>query len=479
MARGVRPERIAFVSFTKKAADEAAQRARDKFGFEKEQLPYFRTLHSIAYRELGIEKKQVMANAHYKELGSLLGIKFTGGYAEDEGIPIGGTDGDRMLFMDHLARSRCVELRDQFELMNDFTHPHWLLQKQFSDTLRVYKQDCNLVDFTDMLFNYCASGMELDVDVAFVDEAQDLSLLQWAMVHALFPSVKALYIAGDDDQAIFRWSGADVEAFMSLEGPQEVLSKSYRLPEKVHAFASAIINRVHNRFDKPFSSRGVRGDVVLHNSLSSIDLRDGKTWMLLCRNAYMQKQFVELATRQGVAYSTKGGSSVKASHLNAIRTWERLVKGEMVKAEHAKSMYDQMRVGLNLARGAKAKLDRENGNTMLDMQKLRHDFGLAAHGSWYDSLDGISEIDRLYYRDILRNGEKLHEEPRVMINTIHGVKGGEADNVVLMTDMAKRTYEEYLGNNDDEHRVFYVGATRAKETLHIITPQTWRHYPLH
>ena len=58
----------------------------------------------------------------------------------------------------------------------------------------------------------------------------------------------------------------------------------------------------------------------------------------------------------------------------------------------------------------------------------------------------------------------------IRITTIHAAKGGEADNVMLLTDMSQRSKEALDNEPDDEHRVFYVGATHAKQALHIIDP---------
>ena len=66
--------------------------------------------------------------------------------------------------------------------------------------------------------------------------------------------------------------------------------------------------------------------------------------------------------------------------------------------------------------------------------------------------------------------------PRHHVSTIHGVKGGEADHVVLMVDMAGKSYKEYKLRPDDEIRVFYVGMTRAKKHLHIVLPQTNQYF---
>ena len=53
----------------------------------------------------------------------------------------------------------------------------------------------------------------------------------------------------------------------------------------------------------------------------------------------------------------------------------------------------------------------------------------------------------------------------------YAAKGGEATNVVLMTDLTQNTMKGYERNPDDENRLFYVGATRTKENLHIIEPK--------
>jgi superfamily I DNA/RNA helicase len=90
----------------------------------------------------------------------------------------------------------------------------------------------------------------------------------------------------------------------------------------------------------------------------------------------------------------------------------------------------------------------------------------------------MSDIDREYYRAVRRRGESLLKVPRITVSTIHQVKGGEADHVMLATDMSHSCYRSLQTNPDSEHRVFYVGATRAKESLHIIYPQTSKFYRL-
>ena len=50
-------KKIGYFSFTKKAAWEATHRAEEKFMIDQKEIPYFRTLHSLAFRMLGAKKK--------------------------------------------------------------------------------------------------------------------------------------------------------------------------------------------------------------------------------------------------------------------------------------------------------------------------------------------------------------------------------------------------------------------------------------
>ena len=87
-------------------------------------------------------------------------------------------------------------------------------------------------------------------DVVFIDEAQDLSLSQWDMARSIWDKTGDTFIAGDDDQAIFRWAGADVDSFITQTGRLMQLTQSYRIPQVVHDIASRIVNKIQNRGQK-------------------------------------------------------------------------------------------------------------------------------------------------------------------------------------------------------------------------------------
>ena len=74
---GVHPMEIGYFAFTKKAATEARDRAIQKFPALRpdSDFPYFRTLHSLAYRCLAISQKDMMSPEHYREFAQEAGIE--------------------------------------------------------------------------------------------------------------------------------------------------------------------------------------------------------------------------------------------------------------------------------------------------------------------------------------------------------------------------------------------------------------------
>lgn len=95
---------------------------------------------------------------------------------------------------------------------------------------------------------------------------------------------------------------------------------------------------------------------------------------------------------------------------------------------------------------------------------------------WYDAFDW-PENKILLIRDLIGQ-KRVTEESKINVATIHSVKGGEADNVILMEDITKPVYAQLDLDPDSEHRVFYVGATRAKKNLIIVKAQSEFRYKL-
>ena len=470
LGRGVKPERLAFVSFTKKAVGEAEARACEKFACVPKQLPYFRTIHSLAYRMLGIQRGEMMEHKHWNEVGKVLGYEFSYATSMDEGgLPTGREKGDLIRFMEQLARARCVSIEQQIRDSREEVTPQEF--KRYSDTLLAYKKDTGLMDFSDLLEQYVSRGMACPVDVAIIDEAQDLSRIQWKVIKTAFKGAQRVYVGGDDDQAIFRWAGADVDTFLNLKGTKEILDKTHRLPRHLYGYSQMIVSRLSQRYEKKATPRDTQGSLNRLGSWENAPIADGGTWMLLARNSFYLAPLKEYLHSAGLPYATHKGTSINADHLKAIISWERLRKGESLSAEDIRDVYDLM----NPAKGHKL-LPGVPDDAQLTLAQLREKHGCQTDEPWHDALIKIPLRDRVYYRAIKRRGEALARPPRIYIGTIHSVKGGEADNVLLIPNLTQRTWEDFERSPDDEHRTFYVGATRAKESLFLVAPNGARHY---
>jgi DNA helicase-2/ATP-dependent DNA helicase PcrA len=280
---GILPQQIGFLAFTKKAANEAKQRAILKFGFKDNDLTYFRTIHSLAFRQLSLNQSQVMQKDHYKELGEILNIDITGYNNMDEGTSAYGmTPGDRLIFVEALARAKMITLHDQWAQFPDDDLDWWELDRVQRGLLK-YKEANGLVDFTDMLTLFCKQGYIPRLKVLFIDEAQDLSKLQWAAINSIIARTDKVYIAGDDDQCIFSWAGSDTDYFINLPGNVTELDNSFRVPKLAQEMALGIVRQIQNRRRKVWAPRPIKGNVVWHNDIDTVPLDSGE-WLLLARN---------------------------------------------------------------------------------------------------------------------------------------------------------------------------------------------------
>lgn len=211
-------------------------------------------------------------------------------------------------------------------------------------------------------------------------------------------------------------------------------------------------------------------------AFSGVDVTKG-TVLVLARNAYVLKDQVEpLLRAQGVVYEKNGHPSISAAVLGSIQAWEQLRRGERVTVEQVRSAYKYMRSGHAIKRGYK-ELQQHADDMTVDINWLNINGGLLLNTPWFDAMQLLPQEDMHYLRAARQRGEKLTEKPRVTVSTIHGSKGGEAEHVVLLKEMATRTYREMNKWPDDERRVWYVAATRAKERLTIVDAQTPRRVP--
>ena len=134
-----------------------------------------------------------MQQNHYREMGRIAGFRFTDLDTEML-VPMGTALGDRLSRIEHLARLRKVTIKEQW-LESNFHDVNMPSVLQWVEALAIYKRSRGLMDYTDLLEKF---NTELDVDIVIVDEAQDLSSLQWDVIRKASTQAKQVYLAGDD-----------------------------------------------------------------------------------------------------------------------------------------------------------------------------------------------------------------------------------------------------------------------------------------
>ena len=87
---------------------------------------------------------------------------------------------------------------------------------------------------------------------------------------------------------------------------------------------------------------------------------------------------------------------------------------------------------------------------------------------WYDKFVA-DQKEILYLRNLIASKENLKEKARIWLSTIHAIKGGEEDNVILSLHQGRTVQQgikSSIDKQDEEHRVWYVGVTRARNNLY-------------
>ena len=471
--QGIRPKQIGYFSFTRKAAREAATRAAEKFGLDAEKdLENFRTLHSYAFSRLAMSKEKMMTAENYREFGKLVGIPIkTGKYSEDDGTF--NSDNEYLTIM-NTARVKRMDLLEYYDSRQNILDIERDTLYLLSEELKRYKKEKGLKDFTDLLEDFIAQETKQSFEALFIDEAQDLSLIQWEMVRSLWVNAKKTYIAGDDDQAIFKWAGADVDHFIALKEEVnniKVLDQSYRIPGgPIHELSQKIISKIDNRFDKDYKPRAEHGILRRYSDVTQVNMSKGN-WLVLSSANHFLDDVKDLCELQGWYYQHRGSNSVPLKLLIALNNWEKWRKGDIALGTiEIKNIYQYL--------GDKVLVGFRSGKTLHSDKKYlirdcQAEHGLVTTDVWYEAFDGLDTITENYIRNMRANGEQINKNPRIIMSTIHGAKGGEADKVLLMQDLTNAALETFSHDPDELNRLFYTGATRAKRELHVLDPKNF------
>ena len=476
LAGGMSPNDIGYFAFTRKAAHEARDRAVSRFNLDPEKdFSYFRTLHSLAFQALGMSSADVLGDKGLRSFGQETGIDLHSSGVEhivDDGFKLLKSNNPIMRAID-LARNSMLGPRHAYNEV-ELTIPYYEFEHVYNEYER-FKLFNGLKDFTDMMVELSENPGRLPVlKTVFLDEAQDLTPLQWKVAHGLNERCERMFVAGDDDQGIYRWAGADIGHFVSLKGGSDVLSQSYRVPRSVHRIADSVVQRIRSRQKKVWEPRREEGSVLRTFDANTVSFGD-EEWLVMAQANYMLDELSERLTSSGHYFERKGSPSLKKNVRNAISSWNHMQQNQEheISFKEAINIYDHISSGKGrLKRGAKKMLSGADEQDLFTLSVLRRHFGLETpDDTWDMALDRIEDEDRVYASALLNRGVNIFEKPKIKLSTIHGAKGGEADNVLLFLDLSGKAVKEMEKNPDDAHRVLYVGVTRAKTNLVLKMPE--------
>ena len=355
-----------------------------------------------------------------------------------------------------------------------------------------------------------------------VDEFQDISPLQYRLILAWNREGDELFVIGDPDQSIYGFRGSDPECFDRLmeDFPEtEVirLQENYRSTAWITAAACGMIskNPGEKRELVPMTGKGLPVRVLtasgrrsegiaaareISRMVGGIDMldageraRSGEEQIrsfsdiaVLCRTNRQVEEMEEFLKTEGIPYTVTGkGSFLEEENVQRALKFFRALYGNGTGDSPEEGSWDPAL--LEAYRPLKKK------RPAALVEKWSRDMGLAGDEA-VEKLSAMAVFHKtmeefLYLLDfgeegdLMRRGGSLCTADSVSLMTLHGSKGLEFPAVILYGVRKNSIPLEYFKNRksgsgreedpeaglQEERRLFYVGMTRAKEELVLLT----------
>jgi DNA helicase-2/ATP-dependent DNA helicase PcrA len=380
---------------------------------------------------------------------------------------------------------------------------------------RAYKGDHGLVGFADMLERVKQRSLVPHVDNLVIDEFQDITTLQYDVYEEWKPHMDRVLVAGDDDQVVYAWQGADPNLLLDADRDEDViLPNSYRLPSRVLSVVNQEIRHIDTRQEKDLRPRKEGGTVEGIDSPSMLDLArnvrytiengdDDETIMVLFRARYQLFRFIDEFLPLGMPFSALTDQRMWTDRLTqyvrAVEALDEETELDGLEARRLADMLQDSAFGTNDRDELFDYIDElEEGSDADDLTELRVDPDTIAEyapfapdaGSAGDMLRKVTSFQRNSVEAYFDGEYRGMDPDRVRIGTIHSAKGREADHVFVATDLTEKVVEQMAASVDDtevpgveeftsktdpvpiltdnERRVFYVGMSRARERLVLL-----------
>jgi DNA helicase-2/ATP-dependent DNA helicase PcrA len=433
MDEGVDISEIMYVTYTRKAIQEAVERfTLQRTDLCPKDFIWFKTIHAFAYFSLGLDKHQVIND---RDLESLLP------HVSSEVLEKIQAVHQRAVLTGESVEKAAQRLEGELPINR-------ILVEEFQEALTQYKKITRKMDFNDILERYIAAPLAPQLKLLVVDEAQDLSELQWQVVNILAQNSERTLLAGDPCQAIYEWAGAGPKTFEGHPAPFEVLPKSHRVPRKVQKLADKVRNKYSGIF---YDYQPAQEPGEIHHlpagAYHQIPFHNGEDWLVLARTWQGLEDIRSYLYHHSLPWSATGrylSNQGLDKILRHIGWYEKMLQTGEITEVRAQKLVDQ--VG--------------------DLRTC-----VINQTPWPKAFQCLG-AEKIRFLKAYRKGDN-----RIILSTIHAAKGGEATNVVIEGRVTRKVLESLYNNPDQEAPVLYVGLTRTKKRLYLLDTPTGCGYP--
>jgi DNA helicase-2/ATP-dependent DNA helicase PcrA len=537
---------VLVVSYTRAAAAEIRERLAERLDTTPRALQgNVATMHAKAYELLDLSRGDVVGESDKEEFCEEFGVEY-----EDEKSGAGRrtarstTLGNKVIATSQWLQRTDRDVADWYDVPfkwdveevrlppdidpnaqegNKYT-PTWPSDDDRLDVpeairgWRNYKGENGVIGFADMLERVAQRSLQPNVDYLIIDEFQDITTLQSRVYEEWKPHLETALIAGDDDQVVYAWQGADPDLLLDEAVDEDVvLPNSYRLPSRVLNVVNKEIRHIDKRQEKDLRPRKEGGVVEAAESPSMLELvrnvrhtieqesardeGDGSV-MLLFRARYQMFDFVDEFIDEGMPFSSLTDQRLWTDRLtDYVRAIEAVSQGERLTALRARRLADI------LQESAFGSGDRDDLYDLIDeVEEKASTDDLAEIPVAPDAVEDavpfmpgprsaadmarkITSFQRKSMKAYFEGDYRGMDPDRVRVGTIHSAKGREADHVFVATDLTEKVVEQMAAQadqqgidlpgdeeftkttdpvpvlTDNERRVFYVGMSRARERL--------------
>lgn len=242
-------DKVAFISYTVAQVRRDKSKVKSMTKLSADKLDAFRTIHSAA-RQHYTEETVVIPEREFEGMSVFMDIDMTNIYK--------GIDYMRQLETKNMAvgANKAGLDTDNFKKCVYFYNK--VKEKKSLNGIKV-------IDFSDMLKDAVDAHYKIDVDCAFIDEAQDLTPLQWRAIYTFFRDVKHLYVAGDPNQSLYRFNGGRPNYMLEMRYDDiKILNHSSRCSSNVMEMAFLVWKKMTNAAEMPISNGDTSGFGVFY-----------------------------------------------------------------------------------------------------------------------------------------------------------------------------------------------------------------------